>query len=263
MSEKENTPVENPQDDIPSADDFVEVDLTPAEENFPSEEDIPSADDIPAEDDLADVDETPEVDEIPAVDSIPEPVIESEPAPQPQKAAKTSAAAGINRNNLIIGALLIAFGLMFIGAQLLNVRIGRFIWPFFILAPGALLLSLAFSKKVVNGEPLAILGSMTTTLGLMLLYQSVTGHWASWAYSWALLAPTSIGAGLWLYGSRKNRPDMVNSGRTVVTVGLIIFLVGAVFFEMLLGISQFGGILIPLVLIVLGGLLLFKNIFKK
>ena len=250
MSEKETNPVENPQDDIPSTDDFVEVDLSPAEENFPAEDDIPSANDF------ADVDEVPEV------DSIPEPVIESEPAPQPQKTSKTPSSS-LNRNNLIIGTLLIVFGLMFIGGQLLNIRIGRFIWPFFIIAPGALLLSFSFSKKVANGEPLAILGSMTTTLGLMLLYQSVTGHWASWAYSWALLAPTSIGAGLWLYGSRKDRPDMVSSGKTVVTVGLIIFLVGAVFFEMLLGISQLGGILIPVILIGLGGLLLFKNIIKK
>lgn len=245
MSEKENKPVENPQEEIPSADDFVEVDLNPDEENFPSEKDIPSADTIPE------------------VDSIPEPVIESEPAPEAKKTSKSSPAAGINRNNLIVGALLIAFGLMFIGGQLLNIRIGRFIWPFFIIAPGAMLLSFSFSKKVANGEPLAILGSMTTTLGLMLLYQSVTGHWASWAYAWALLAPTSVGAGLWLYGSRKDRPDMVSSGKTVVTVGLIIFLVGAVFFEMLIGISQLGGILIPVILIGLGGFLLFKNIIKK
>ena len=205
--------------------------------------------------------------EMPPIEISPEeaipPVMENDPAPKAQEATSPRPSAGINRNNLIVGAMLIAFGLMIIGGQLLNIRIGRFLWPFFIIIPGALLLSFAFSKKVVNGEPLAILGSMTTTLGLMLLYQSVTGHWASWAYSWALLAPTSIGAGLWLYGSRKDRPDMVSSGKTVVTVGLIIFLVGAVFFEMLLSISKLGGILTPLLLIGLGGFLLFKNIFTK
>jgi|GEM_PF-962898 len=274
MSEKENPVVENPEDeipspdgtasrdDIPSADDFVEVDLTPDKANFPAEEEIPSADNIPEGDDFAGAD-VPKEEVVPEEGEVPEPVIESEPAPQTQKAAKTSTASGINRNNLIIGVLLIAFGLVFIAGQLLNIRIGRFIWPFFIIAPGGLLLSLAFGKKVVNGEPLAILGSMTTTLGLMLLYQSVTGHWASWAYAWALIAPTSIGAGLWAYGARKDRPDMASSGKTVVTVGLIIFLVGAVFFEMLIGISNMGGILTPILLIVLGGFLLFKNIFNK
>lgn len=206
--------------------------------------------------------------QIPPIDISPEdealpPVMEGDPVPKAQHTGKDHPLTGINRNNLIIGAILIAFGLMIIGGQLLNIRFGRFLWPFFIIVPGALLLSFAFSKKVVNGEPLAILGSMTTTLGLMLLYQSVTGHWASWAYSWALLAPTSIGVGLWLYGSRKSRPDMVSSGKTVVTVGLIIFLVGAVFFEMLLGISHLGSILTPLLLIGLGGFLLFKNIFSK
>ena len=201
--------------------------------------------------------------EVPSGEEAIPPVRESDPAPKAQQAANSRPSVGINRNNLIVGTLLIAFGVIFIAGQLLNIRIGRFIWPFFILAPGALLLSFAFSKKVVNGEPLAILGSMTTTLGLMLLYQSVTGHWASWAYSWALLAPTSIGAGLWLYGARKDRLEMVSSGKTVVTVGLIIFLVGAVFFEMLLRISQLGSILTPLMLIGLGVFLLVKNIFKK
>lgn len=203
------------------------------------------------------------VDEVPTEEEIPTPVMESEPIPDTEPAVKTRRAAKPNRNNLVIGVLLIAVGLMFIGGQLLDIRIGRFIWPFFILAPGALLLSFAFSEKVTNGEPLAVFGSMTTTLGLLLFYQSVTGHWASWAYAWALLAPTSIGAGLWLYGARKDRPDLISSGKTVVTVGMIIFLVGAVFFEMLLGISRFGSILIPVVLILLGGFLLFRNLFSK
>jgi hypothetical protein len=195
-------------------------------------------------------------------DEIP-PVIESEPAQDAPRAVKSQPAAKSAKTNLVIGVALIGVGLLFIASQFLNIRIGRFIWPFFILAPGAMLLSFAFSRKVINGEPLAILGSMTTTLGLLLLYQSVTGHWASWAYAWALIAPTSIGAGLWLYGSHRDRPEMISSGKTVVTVGLTIFLVGAVFFEMLLGISRLGGVLIPVVLILLGGFLLFKNLFKK
>jgi hypothetical protein len=195
-------------------------------------------------------------------DEIP-PVIESEPAQDAPRTVKSQPAAKSAKTNLVIGVALIGVGLLFIASQFLNIRIGRFIWPFFILAPGAMLLSFAFSRKVINGEPLAILGSMTTTLGLLLLYQSVTGHWASWAYAWALIAPTSIGAGLWLYGSHRDRPEMISSGKTVVTVGLTIFLVGAVFFEMLLGISRLGGVLIPVVLILLGGFLLFKNLFKK
>ena len=191
------------------------------------------------------------------------PVIESEPVTTTPQAAKSQPSSRSASANLVIGAALIGIGLLFIASQFLGIRLGRFIWPFFILIPGAMLLSFAFSSKVINGEPLAVLGSMTTTLGLLLLYQSVTGHWASWAYAWALLAPTSIGAGLWLYGTRKDRPDLISSGKTVVTVGLIIFLVGAVFFEMLLGISRLGSVLIPVLLILIGGYLLFKNIFSK
>lgn len=173
------------------------------------------------------------------------------------------AASQPSRTGLVIGVVLIAAGLLFISGQFLEIRVGRFIWPLFILVPGVWLFSLAFSDRVSNGEPLAVFGSMTTTLGLLLLYQSITGHWVSWAYAWALIAPTSIGAGLWLYGARRSRADLVNSGKTVVTVGLIIFLFGAIFFEMLLGISRIGAILIPVILILLGVYLLFTNLFKK
>jgi len=66
---------------------------------------------------------------------------------------------------------------------------------------------------------------------------------------------------LWLLGTLKNRPELVKSGKELIRVGLIIFVVAAVFFELVIGISGFGlgryGL--PLLLILLGLFLLVRN----
>jgi hypothetical protein len=54
----------------------------------------------------------------------------------------------------------------------------------------------------------------------------------------------------------------MQSGRELTRVGLTIFVVAAVFFELVIGISGFGlgGFLWPALLIVLGLYLLFRNV---
>jgi hypothetical protein len=98
--------------------------------------------------------------------------------------------------------------------------------------------------------------------GVVLLLQSITGAWASWAYAWALVAPTGPGLGMWLVGTLKNRAQLVKSGSNLIRVGLIIFVVAAAFFELLIGISGSGlnryGL--PLLLIMVGLFLLARNL---
>jgi len=77
-------------------------------------------------------------------------------------------------------------------------------------------------------------------VGLLLFYQNPTGHWQSWAYAWALVAPTSIGLAQIVYGTFKGRAELVKTGLRVATVGGIMFLIGFFFFELVLGISGFG-----------------------
>src|ERR671913_490024 len=90
------------------------------------------------------------------------------------------------------------------------------------------------------GERITPLGAAVTMAGVILLYQSTADHFESWAYAWALVFPTSIGLGRMIYGSLKGRKDMVASGGRLALIGATLFVVGAFFFELVVGISGFG-----------------------
>lgn len=170
--------------------------------------------------------------------------------------------------NLVLGGILIMLGAVFLLGQLFGIRFGHYVWPFFIIVPGVLLFILALSLKDENGGALAVLGSVVTMVGLLLFYQNMADHFQSWAYGWALVAPTSIGLGQMLYGTLKDRKQMVRDGKRLASIGLTIFLVGAVFFELIIGISGFGiGRLArfawPLLLIGAGAFFLLRNMWPS
>ncbi len=137
------------------------------------------------------------------------------------------------------GIILIALGLLGLLDQFFDIRFGRFVWPFFILVPGVVMILLALWKDDTSGEPFVMLSSLITMTGLLLFYQNLTGHWASWAYAWTLIAPTAVGLGQWLYGTLNVRLGMIKAGKDLVSIGLIMFGVGFAFFELLLNISGF------------------------
>lgn len=136
-----------------------------------------------------------------------------------------------------LGILLIVLGLLGLVDQFFNVRFGHFTWPLFILVPGVIMLMLPARAIDQPAEPLAMLGGMVTMLGLLLSYQNLTGHWASWAYAWALVAPTGVGLGQLIYGTNKGLPNKVRSGRDLIAIGLGITAVGFIFFELVLNIG--------------------------
>ncbi|GIK57762.1 MAG: hypothetical protein BroJett015_34250 [Chloroflexota bacterium] len=153
---------------------------------------------------------------------------------------------------------LIVLGIVFLIGELLDITIGQYIWPFFVIVPGIMLFLGALMLDEEVGQALAMVSGIVTTVGLILLAQSLTDTWASWSYAWALVAPTGVGVGLWLFGAAKERADMVKSGKDLVKVGLSIFVVAAIFFEPVIGINGFGlGMYaLPLLLIGLGFVLL-------
>ena len=138
------------------------------------------------------------------------------------------------------GIMLIALGCLALIDQIFHIRVSRYIWPFFIIVPGILIFYSASRTEYGPGEPFAMLGAMVTMVGLILLIQSITGLWASWAYAWALVAPTSVGLGQLLYGTQSNHNNMAKSGTTLINIGLIMFFVGIIFFELILNLSGFG-----------------------
>lgn len=163
------------------------------------------------------------------------------------------------------GALLILLGILSLADQFLNIRLGRVTWPLFIFVPGVVMLLAALRSDESAGEAFAILGGILTMLGLLLFYQNLVDHWASWAYAWALIAPTGVGLGQWLYGTARQRPDMVKTGKDLTTIGLIIFAAGFTFFELILNISglNLGVVGWGILLILLGAWVLVKPLFSK
>ncbi len=161
-----------------------------------------------------------------------------------------------------IGGFLIIIGILILLEVFFDFGVGRFIWPFFFIVPGSILLYIGFNEQISNGEPFVITGSIIGMLGLLFLYQTITNHWASWAYAWALIAPTSFGLGLWRYGNHRDKPHLVQSGKELAKIGGIIFLIGAAFFEVLIGISKFGRMATPALLILAGIFLLYLAVKK-
>jgi hypothetical protein len=166
--------------------------------------------------------------------------------------------------SLVFGAAFILFGLLLLVSQLLHIDLAGLLWPFFIIVPGVALFLAGLLASGKAGEPLAIVGSIITMIGSILLFQNVTGLWATWAYAWALIAPTSIGLGLLLWGAIKGHHDKVKEGLNLAGIGLVIFLVAGAFFELVLGVSGFGlgPLALPLMLIGLGVLLVLVNLVR-
>jgi len=145
-----------------------------------------------------------------------------------------------DRSTLILGGGMLFLGLLLLAGRLLGMQFGDYLWPFIFIVPGVLVFLIAMSSESSSGEGLSILGGILTMLGAVFFTQSVTGLWASWAYAWALVAPTSIGISQILYGTSKNREMIVQSGKRLANLGFFMFSIGFVFFELILGISGFG-----------------------
>jgi len=137
----------------------------------------------------------------------------------------------------VLGVALIFIGALALAGQIFDFDLGRFLWPFFIIVPGALVFISALTGS--GDEGLAITGSILTVLGTLFLYQSIFDHWESWAYAWALVGPTAVGLGQTVFGTVKGRPATVTAGWDVLKVGLIMFVIGFAFFELLINVSGF------------------------
>lgn len=151
------------------------------------------------------------------------------------------------------GVLLIGLGLVFLLGQLLRFNVWRFIWPFFIIAAGLTFFAGMFAGGRAAGA-LALPGSIITTVGVILFVQNTFGIWGTWAYAWGLII-AGVGIGLLIFGRQSSLPELRQAGRVVLAVGLGLFFVFGLFFELgaaLLGLRSLGGVLWPLMLILLG-----------
>jgi hypothetical protein len=193
------------------------------------------------------------------------------PAPEPAalppyvSAASHPPRARTAGSSAALGIVLVVVGLFALGVVVFGIDLTQYGWPLFVIIPGLTLLVVGF---VGGGAGASVPGGIVTTLGLVLAYQSSTGDWASWAFVWALIAPGGVGLGLYLQALRDRDPVMLRRGRTLMFIAVMIFMIGFVFFESILGISGmdygiFGKAALPGLLIVIGLILLVRSIQRS
>src|SRR6266550_2260362 len=186
-------------------------------------------------------------------------------APVAQAPAASQTPVRPRRQSTILGGLLVLIGAILLIGQFVRIDIGHYGWPFFVIAPGVLLIVVGLAARGAVSEGLAITGSIIAVSGLILLYQNATDHFESWAYAWALVFPGAIGLGMSLYGWRAGRPGNLRTGARLAGIGLVVFLVGAAFFEGVIGIGGYhldhtAGVAVGAIIIALGAVILVLNL---
>ena len=150
---------------------------------------------------------------------------------------------GSNAVGALIGAVLILLGISFLMARFIisifDFEIGHYAWPFFIIVPGVLMFIGAFLLERQAGITLAMFGGMVTMTGIVLMLQNLFDLYATWAYAWALIAPTSMGMAKLVYGAVRGWRDEVKMGLAMTGIGAAIFVVAGAFFELILGLNGF------------------------
>src|SRR5215208_6341944 len=152
-----------------------------------------------------------------------------------------------NRSNagaLVGGALLVAFGLLALAGQVFRNVDWGFLWPFTIIGFGTLFFVAMFAGGK-QAAAFAIPGSIVSGIGLILLFQSLTGHWESMSYFWALII-MFVGLGIYIMGWYGGDANQKRSGLGVMKVGFILFILFGAFFEMIF--SRFGNLVFPVLL---------------
>jgi hypothetical protein len=170
--------------------------------------------------------------------------------------------------SLILGLLLIVVGAAYLIAQyapplpLAKVDLGHYGWPLFVIVPGLALLAAGISSRSSSG--LCVPGAIVAVAGAVLAIQNTFDLFATWAYAWALVAPGGVGLGIFIQGIVTGQHGLRAAGLRTMGIGIVIFLIGAAFFEGVIHISgrEFGlagQVLLPALLIAVGVWLLVRR----
>lgn len=155
--------------------------------------------------------------------------------PQPAPASQPTGERRGGPGTAVLGAILIAVGILFFIGQQVDLDWGGELWPFYIVGAGAVLAAFGLAQR--GGSGLTVAGSIVAVVGLILFYQEWADHYESWAYAWPLVAPGGSGLGMLLHGTRFADGKMVRDGMWQIVVALGILAVGFVFFEGVIGLS--------------------------
>ena len=163
-----------------------------------------------------------------------------------------------NRSNpgtLVGGIFLIAFGLLALSLRLLRFVDWGLLWPLIVTGFGALF----FVTMLAGGKLFAVLaipGTFIGGIGLIMLFQSITGRWEMLSYLWTLII-LFLGLGIYIMGFYSGDGNQRQSGVRVMKAGFLLFLIFGTFFEMIF--SPFNFALFPLLLIGMGAYILLRR----
>jgi hypothetical protein len=184
--------------------------------------------------------------------------------PMPAAAPPRPNATSGSTPALLFGVLLVGVGGLLLLTRLTDISLGGDSWPLWLVVPGVACLVASFALPQRQGLGLAIAGAIVATIGVILWVQETYDAYATWAYAWALVAPTAPGVGTFLYGAVKGDGELVRNGLRSTAVGLALFAGFALFFEGVIGLSgepvaAFGDVL-PFAVIGLGVLLVVASV---
>lgn len=156
-----------------------------------------------------------------------------------------------NRTQLVLGFLLILFGIWFVVVQQVPAlkfwAEVQFQWPFYVVGAGLIILLVGLLTGTPNMViPACIVGG----IGGILFYQNQFNDWESWSFLWTLI-PGFVGVGTILAGllGEDTRHNLMH-GLNLVVISAVLFLIFAAIFNRLSILGPYG----PAALLILLGL---------
>jgi hypothetical protein len=131
----------------------------------------------------------------------------------------------------------VVVGCIFLLLRVGNIALGPDAWPLWLIVPGLAMVAGSLFIPSRGGLGLAIPGAMLAIVGGILWVQATYDLYATWAYAWALVAPTGPGLAMLLYGAVHRDGGLARDGLGATLTGLGLFLGFGLFFEGVIGIS--------------------------
>jgi len=151
---------------------------------------------------------------------------------QPPSSREPAAPAG-----MVLGIILVVAGALFLTLRVADISLGSRAWPLWLIVPGLAMLLGSLAIPPRNGLGLAVPGAILATVGAILWVQEAYGLYGTWAYAWALVAPTAPGVAMLLYGGVRGDRALAADGLRATLTGIGLFLGFGLFFEGVIGIS--------------------------
>lgn len=177
----------------------------------------------------------------------------------------------VNKNRNIVnwqfylGFVMLVTGGLFLVDQFLPIRIMDVFWPLLIVFLG-LTFFVGMLTAGRQGAGLAIPGAVITTIGLLLFLQNTFNLWVTWSYAWGLLV-SAVGLGMLIMNLYLKRLALRRAAGLLIGIGLTLFVVFGIFFEIILDISGAdiaSGVFLGGGLVLLGLFIIFsRSLFRR